>query len=130
MVAGDTSVLVHNVKCKIVAENDAGAYGDLSPGVVGDGLEANHMPQDALGFLPREEGGAIVMTAADHALTRTYKAKGRATKAAEAGLPFRTVLARDIWDLRRIGQQQHGDPSYFNKGIQGLLSYYRKKGMI
>jgi hypothetical protein len=70
------------------------------------------------------------MTQADHELTRTYGARGAVTKAAEAGLPFRTVLARDLWDMRRIGQSQHGDPSYFNKGIKGLLSYYRKNGQL
>lgn len=129
VLAGATPILVHNV-CKIVAENDSGRFGDLNPGPVGDGLEAHHMPQDGLGFLARNEGGAIVMKQADHALTRTYKSLGRATKAAEIGLPFRTVLARDVWDLRRIGQQQYGDPGYYNSGIQGLLAYYRKIGML
>ncbi|MFC8198591.1 polymorphic toxin-type HINT domain-containing protein [Streptomyces sp. NPDC057298] len=130
VVAGITPVLVHNATCKTVAENDAGRFGDLNPGQPGDGLEAHHMPQDGLGLLARNEGGAIVMTAADHALTRTYKSRGRRTKRLEAGLPFRTVLARDIWDMRRIGQLQHGDPGYFNTGIRRLLAYYRKKGMI
>ncbi|MCI3269601.1 polymorphic toxin-type HINT domain-containing protein [Streptomyces cylindrosporus] len=129
VLAGSQAVLVHNT-CKTVAENDAGRFGDLNPGPVGDGLEAHHMPQDGLGFLSRNEGGAIVMKQGDHALTRTYKSRGRATKAAESGLPFRTVLARDIWDMRRIGQQQYGDPGYFNPGIKGLLGYYRKIGML
>ena len=61
------------------------------------------MPQDALRFAPRSEGGAIVMSHADDMLTRTYGAKGLATKLAESGLPFRTVLARDIMDMRRMG---------------------------
>ncbi|MEV5951012.1 RHS repeat-associated core domain-containing protein [Streptomyces sp. NPDC051993] len=130
VLAGGVPVLVHNASCKTVAENDAGRFGDLNPGQVGDGLEAHHMPQNGLGFLATNEGGAIVMKQADHALTRTYKFLGRATKAAESGLPFRTVLARDIWDLRRIGQQQYGDPGYFNSGIQGLLAYYRRTGML
>ena len=129
VLAGTTPILVHNAN-KCVAVNDAGRFGDLNPGQVGDGLEAHHMPQDGLGFLARNEGGAIVMEHADHALTRTYKSLGRATKAAESGLPFRTVLARDIWDLRGIGQRQYGDPGYFNSGIQGLLAYYRKIRMI
>ncbi|MGI5503330.1 RHS repeat-associated core domain-containing protein [Lentzea sp. CA-135723] len=129
VLAGSVSVLSHNCG-KVVKENDAGAYGDLSPGVVGDGLEANHMPQAALGHTSRSEGGAIVMKAEDHALTRTYKGRGRATKKAEANLPFRTVLARDILDLRRIGEKQYGDPSYYNQGIRGLLDYYRQIGKI
>lgn len=135
--AGDASVLVHNCAAKakksrgkLVKENDAGRFGDLSPGKKGDGLEANHMPQDALHFTKRQEGGAIVMKAEDHALTRTYKNKGKATKAAETGLPFRTVLARDIRDLRRIGEKQYGDTGHYNKGIRGLLKYYRDIGML
>jgi RHS repeat-associated protein len=115
---------------KVVAENDAGRFGDLNPGTPGDNLEAHHMPQDGLGHLARNDGGAIVMKAEDHALTRTYKSLGRATKKAEASLPFRTVLARDIADVRRIGQQKYGDPSYFNPGIKKLLAYYRSIGKI
>jgi len=130
VLARATPILVHNACGKAVAENMAGRFGDLSPGRVGDGLEAHHMPQAALGFLSRNEGGAIVMKAADHALTRTYKSLGRATKAAESGLSFRTVLARDIWDLRRIGEQQYGDPGHYNPGIRALLSYYREIGML
>ncbi|HEV7935717.1 MAG TPA: RHS repeat-associated core domain-containing protein [Actinomadura sp.] len=116
--------------CKVVHENDAGRFGDLDPGVPGDGLTPHHMPQAAAEFTSRRDGGAIVMTHADHTLTRTYGPKGRVTKAAEAGLPFRTVLSRDIQDLRRIGQVQHGDPSYFNPGITKLLAYYRSIGKL
>lgn len=115
---------------KIVTENQAGRFGDMNPGVPGDGLTPHHIPQNGLRFLLRDDGGAIVMKQADHALTRNYGYRGRATKAAEAGLPFRTVLARDIWDMRRIGQQQYGDPGYYNKGIQGLLAYYRSIGFL
>ncbi|WP_197288473.1 RHS repeat-associated core domain-containing protein [Nocardia sp. NRRL S-836] len=129
VIAGPVSVLTHNCG-KAVSENDAGAYSDLSPGKVGDGLEAHHMPQAAMLFTSRADGGAIVIKAEDHALTRTYKGRGRATKAAEMGLSFRTVLARDIRDLRLIGEKQYGDPSYFNKGIRGLLDYYRQTGKI
>jgi RHS repeat-associated protein len=128
VVAGDTPVLVHN--CKKVSVNDAGRFGDLSPGPVGDGLTAHHMPQNALGFAPRNEGGAIVLTEADHILTRNFGPKGAVTKAAEAGMSFRDVLARDIWDLRIIGESKYGDPGYFNKGIQGLLDYYKKTGQL
>lgn len=130
VLAGSTPVLVHNANCKVVVENQAGRFGDMDPGVPGDRLTPHHMPQDALGHLPRNDGGAIVMKHADHALTRTYGARGRATKVAEAGLPLRTVLARDIWDMRRIGQQQYGDPGYYNKGIQDLLAYYRSIGKL
>jgi len=131
VIAGNVPVLVHNAtKCKTVSENDSGAFGDLSPGRVGDGLTAHHMPQAAMGFLPYEDGGAIVIKQADHELTRTYGWRGAMTKASESGLPFRSVLARDIWDLRSIGQAQYGDPTYFNDGIKGLLAYYRGIGML
>ena len=102
----------------------------MDPGIPGDGLTPHHMPQDALRFLDRDEGGAIVMKQADHALTRTYAGRGGATKVADAGLSFRAVLARDIWDMRRIGQSQCGDSSYYNQGIRDLLSYYRKIAQI
>jgi RHS repeat-associated protein len=115
---------------KIVAENDAGRFGDLNPGKPGDGLEAHHMPQDALGYSTRDDGGAIVISRADHKLTRTYGTKGAITKAAEKGLPFKTVLQRDIDDLRGVGQSQHGDPDYFNSGIAKLLNYYKKTGKL
>jgi RHS repeat-associated protein len=115
---------------KVVHENDAGRFGDLDPGTPGDGLTPHHMPQAAAGYTSRDDGGAVVMTQADHTLTRTYGTKGRITKAAESGLPFRTVLARDIKDLRSIGQSQHGDPAYFNPGIKKLLAYYRSIGKL
>lgn len=120
VVAGGMPILVHNTSCP-VSVNDAGRYADLK-GVVGDGLEAHHMPQDGLGFAPRADGGSIVLTRADHMLTRTWGSRGAATKLAEAGLPFRTVLARDVWDLRQIDQLNYGDPGYFGKGIQGLFA--------
>jgi len=39
---------------------------------------------------------------AEHAMTRTFAARGIATAKAEAGMAFRTVLARDIQDVRGI----------------------------
>ncbi|MEX5637949.1 Hint domain-containing protein, partial [Parafrankia sp. FMc2] len=130
VLAGTTPALVHNASCRTVVENQAGRFGDLDPGIPGDGLTPHHMPQAALNFLPSREGGAIVMRQSDHILTRTYGPRGRATRAAESNLSFREVLARDIWDMRRIGQSRHGDPSYFNPGIRGLLSYYRRIGIM
>lgn len=130
VVAGAFPLLVHNASCKVVSENQGGRFGDLSPGTPGDGLTAHHMPQDALRFLPRNDGGSVVMKEADHALTRTFSNAGKVTKAAETGLPFRTVLARDLWDLRSVGQQQYGDPSYYDAGIKQMMAYYRSIGMI
>ncbi len=87
--------------------------------VVGDALTPHHMPQAALGFTSRAEGGALVMTNAEHTLTRTYFAKGVATARAEAGLSFRRVLARDVRDVRQIA-----GPKY-DQGLRDLLQYYR-----
>jgi hypothetical protein len=76
------------------------------------------MPQAALGFTSRGEGGALVLTAGDHAKTRNFGALGRATAKAEKNMLFRNVLARDIRDVRRIV-----GPKYDN-GLRGLLQYY------
>ncbi|ROQ96209.1 RHS repeat-associated protein [Streptomyces sp. 2132.2] len=130
VLAGSSPILVHNASCKVVYENDGGRFGDLDPGVPGDGLEAHHMPQAALEHTDRKEGGAVVMKREDHKLTRTYGGRGGATKRADANLPFRTVLAMDIWDMRRIGKLQYNDASYFNKGILEMMAYYRRIGMI
>jgi hypothetical protein len=104
---------------KGVVPGEAGAYGGLKArGVVGDGLEAHHMPQAALEFASRDEGGALVLEKGEHTQTRTYGARGAATRSADAGQAFRSVLARDIRDVRRIV-----GPKY-DGGIRGLLQYY------
>jgi RHS repeat-associated protein len=87
---------------------------------VGDEIAIHHMPQAALGFTSRGEGGALAMTHAEHAMTRTFFAKGSATAKAEAGMAFRTVLARDIQDVRGIVG------SKYNQGMLKLLQYYRE----
>lgn len=103
-----------------LAAGEAGRFADLDAlASVGDQLTPHHMPQAALEFTPRSEGGALVMSTAEHRLTRTFMARGRATALAERGMPFRDVLARDIRDLRRIVGPRY-DP-----GIRNLLRYYR-----
>ena len=87
--------------------------------MVGDGLTPHHMPQAALEFTSRAEGSALVMTEAEHALTRTYFGKGAATARADAGLSFRQVLASDIRDVRQIVG------SKYDQGLRDLLQYYR-----
>jgi hypothetical protein len=104
-----------------VKVGEAGQFAALDArAVVGDALTPHHMPQAALGFTSRAEGGALVMTAEEHAMTRTYGALGRATARAEAGLSFREVLARDIRDVRRIVGAK------YDEGIRELLRYYRQ----
>jgi RHS repeat-associated protein len=98
----------------------AGRHADLvKAGRVGDGLTPHHMPQAAQGFTSTAAGGSLVLSHAEHALTRTYGAAGRATLRAEKGMPFRDVLARDIRDIRaNFG-------SKYDQGIRDLLTYYR-----
>jgi RHS repeat-associated protein len=99
----------------------AGSYSSLSEmGTVGDEIVAHHMPQAALGFTSRAEGGALTMTQAEHLMTRTWGPRGAATASAEAGVPFRTVLARDMRDVRGIVS------SAYNQGMQKLIQYYRQ----
>lgn len=103
-----------------VAAGEAGSYAKLSGrAVVGDLLEAHHMPQAAMGFTTRAEGGALVLTHAEHVLTRTYGRAGAIMAEAERGQAFRTVLARDIRDVRAIVG------SRYNQGLRELTEYYR-----
>jgi hypothetical protein len=78
------------------------------------------MPQAALGFTSRAEGGALVLIEAEHSLTRTFAGRGIATARSEAGMLFRDVLARDIRDVRQIVGPQ------YDAGLRQLLQYYYK----
>lgn len=99
---------------------DAGRFSDLDArAVTGDQLTPHHMPQAAAKFTTREEGGALALPHAEHVLTRTYGARGRAVVRAEAGLPFRLVLARDIRDVHYVAGVK------YNKGLRELIAYYR-----
>jgi RHS repeat-associated protein len=99
---------------------ESGAFGSLARrGTVGDGLTPHHMPQAALNFTSRAEGGALVLPHAEHILTRTYGARGAVTAQAERGLSFRDVFARDIRDIRSIAG------SKYNSGLLNLTNYYR-----
>ena len=102
-----------------VIAGEAGRFSDLAARrITGDMLSPHHMPQVALGFTTRAEGGALVMTEAEHALTRTFSSRGIATARAEVGMSFRDVLARDIRDVRQIV-----GPKY-DQGLRDLLGYY------
>ncbi|WP_436791207.1 SpvB/TcaC N-terminal domain-containing protein [Yinghuangia sp. YIM S10712] len=115
---------------KQVKENQAGAFGELSPGPPGDNLTAHHMPQDALHHMKRREGGAIVMKEEDHKLTRTYGGRGPATKIKDAKRKFEEVLRSDIRDLRNIGLSKHQNAQYFDAGIKDLIDYYQRKNKL
>ncbi|MCW3845554.1 hypothetical protein ONA70_36385, partial [Micromonospora yasonensis] len=139
-----SALLVHNASCPVadhatkckctsggtpipaVKEGEVGRFGDLADRArTGDNLTPNHIPQAALNFLPYRDHAAIVMTHADHLLTRTYGPAGRVTKRLDANLSFREVLAKDLQNLRQIGEKNYGDPGHFNKQIKEILGYYR-----
>jgi RHS repeat-associated protein len=125
VLAGTSPVLVHNCKGTL-KEGDAGSFGDLTKkGDVGDDLTPHHMPQDALGHLPRNEGGALALPTKIHEQTRTFGNAGKATKAADAGKSFRQVLAADIRDVRRLARSEYGTTRYYNQGLGDLMTYYR-----
>ena len=102
-------MLTHNA-CIVAGES--GSFADLSKrGVVGDGLTPHHMPQAAQNFTSYSEG--------EHVLTRTFGSAGRVTAQVERGLPFRTVLQRDIQDIRNLAG------SKYNQGMINLIKYYK-----
>jgi hypothetical protein len=96
---------------------NAGAYGDLVK-ITNTGEVAHHMPQAALGFTSRQEGGALIITQPEHIQTRTYGFRGAITARSDSGMPFRDVLARDIWDIKSI------NGSNYNTGLHALIEYY------
>ena len=104
-----------------LAAGEAGRFSDLDArAVAGDQLTPHHMPQAAAKFTTRGEGGALALPHEEHVLTRTYGVRGRAVARAEAGLPCRQVLARDMQDVRRIAGAK------YNRGLRALIAYYRE----
>lgn len=108
------------IAVEVSAAGEAGAFAELdAKGVMGDGLTAHHMPQAAMGFTTREAGGALILPDAEHALTRTYFQSGAKTLRLEQGMQFRSVLARDLRDIRQLFGSKY-DP-----GLRDLMKYYR-----
>jgi hypothetical protein len=101
---------------------EAGMSGSFSSlkGLAGDGLTPHHMPQAALEFTGYKEGGALVLSTAEHYLTRTFGGKGARTAVSDAGLSFREVLAKDIKDIRSFSG------SKYNEGLRNLIKYYEE----
>lgn len=118
---GRSVIGVYNSISKgIVVKGEAGRFADLAyRAVKGDKLTPHHMPQAAAGFTSRADGGSLVMTEAEHVLTRTYGFNGARTALDEVGIAFRDVLARDIRDVRNIVGSE------YNQGLRNLLDYYR-----
>ena len=96
-------------------------YGELlKNSTVGDDLEFHHIPQDKLGFLPRKEGIAVVMPKSEHAMTRTYKTKGRITASLDKNRAFKDILKDDLVDLRKISPKYDDAIIKIIKGYEDL----------
>jgi len=116
------SVITPNGQRRIagVVAGESGRYADLiRRSFAYDGIQIHHMPQAAMNFTSRADGGAIALTDLEHSFTRTFAGRGRVVANQERGMPFRTILARDIRDVRRI------TGSKYNQGLLELLDYYR-----
>ena len=99
---------------------EAGRFADRDARrISGDNLTPHHMPQTALGFTSRADGGALVMPYPEHARTRTFGRRGAITARQEAGSSFRQVLARDIRDVRSIVGAK------YNHGLRDLITPYK-----
>ncbi|QRK13385.1 hypothetical protein JQX13_00095 [Archangium violaceum] len=99
--------------------NRGGAFSVLDKAKLA-GQVGHHMPQNAflqLVGIPRGAGPALGMTDADHALTRTFRGKGKFTMRIDAGLSARQRLALDIRDIRKLFG------SKYNKGLREVIEY-------
>ncbi|WP_169787007.1 DUF6531 domain-containing protein [Hyalangium minutum] len=84
------------------------------------GEVGHHMPQNRFLEqikLSRGKGPALGMTDADHALTRTFAGKGKATMRIDKDLLFRERLYKDIRDVRKLFGGK------YNKGLREMLDY-------
>ena len=86
--------------------------------------QSHHMPSDAFmkkHDISKEDGIAVEMQEARHALTRTYK--GRNREHLNGNETPREALARDIKDARQIYQ----DNGHYNKNVRESLQEVVKK---
>ncbi len=111
---GDVGVLVHN-KC-------GGKFSEVKASV-NIGEVGHHMPQNAYTEkvlnIARDDGPSLKMSKVDHALTRTFAGKGRATMILDEGLNARQRLAKDIYDVKK----QFGRK--YNNGLIEVVKYAR-----
>ena len=108
-----------------VVLGQVGTYGELtSASTAYDGLQIHHIPQDKLRYLPKSDGIAVVMTDADHALTRTYKYKGVLTYKIDKNRSFIEVLKDDLINLHNIGNGK------YDASITQIIKEYENLGML
>lgn len=78
------------------------------------------MPQNAYNKtigVSRNDGPALLMSREDHALTRSFAGRGKATKKEDIELSARQRMAKDLWDIKnKFGTK-------YNEGIKQMLEY-------
>ena len=81
----------------------------------------HHMPQNKFNEkelgLARNDGPTLLMTKVDHALTRTYRGRGKKTMVIDAGLTARQRMVLDIINIR----ENFG--TKYNKGMLEAIKY-------
>lgn len=75
------------------------------------------LPFNKLGDLSRSDGPALGMSIVDHALTRTFRGRGKAAMVKDIALNARQRLAKDIRDVRKLFGNKYDD------GIREMLEY-------
>ena len=117
---GDSGVWVHNATCTNAANKVAGGrFKDVKATRSADEV-AHHFPQNAFNQsigISKNNGPSLLMKKADHALTRTFSGKGKATMRIDAGLNARQRMVLDIIDIRK----QFG--TKYNKGMLEAIRY-------
>ena len=81
----------------------------------------HHLPQNAYNVnelgMTRNEGPALLMTKEDHALTRTYRGRGKQTMISDKGLNARQRMVLDIISIR----ENFG--TKYNEGLLDAIKY-------
>ncbi len=116
---GEVRVYVHNGKVHGSKKVLGGSFKDVDAGR-GANEVGHHFPQNAymreLG-VERNKGPALLMTKEDHALTRTYRGRGKKTMKADSNLNARQRMVLDIIDIRKkFGKK-------YDKGIREAIKY-------
>jgi len=109
---GENEVFVHNT-CA------GGSFKDVNASK-GVNEVGHHLPQNAfmekIG-ISRNDGPALLMTKADHMLTRTFAGRGSSTMIRDAGLTARQRMCLDIINIR----QNFG--TKYNQGLLEAIKY-------
>ncbi|MBQ2887201.1 MAG: hypothetical protein IJE43_26105, partial [Alphaproteobacteria bacterium] len=127
-----SGVLVHNDYAKGNDSNgNSNESGSSSNKVLGGSFKdvdatrgadevGHHMPQYAYEKtvgISRNDGPALLMSKEDHALTRSFAGRGKATMIEDIGLSARQRMAKDLWDIKnKFGTK-------YNEGIKQMLEY-------